>query len=282
MRSSSAWPTTCTTRCCPTPGSRGDVLGPYLEPVLERLTERELATLLDALAQRVRELLTYRADADHARRSGLPRRGRARPRAAVPPPRAGGGFHRGAGARGPGAGARRSGGRLPPRGAGRGGPMTSASVVCGAARACVPLHADTRSTLHDGEAPLAVVAGIPWLAGRTRRRAGSGPSPRSTPATPTARRWCCWPTPTTGGRPAAAGCSAARRAGGNDPARRRRPARVRPGRAPTSCIGGPTRALAGRAGPDRGAPARGPSGRRPRLRRRTPACATWRCTATVI
>jgi 5'-deoxynucleotidase YfbR-like HD superfamily hydrolase len=48
----------------PDAGFAGEMLlGPYLEPVLERLTERELATLPDALAQRVRELLTFRADA---------------------------------------------------------------------------------------------------------------------------------------------------------------------------------------------------------------------------
>jgi 5'-deoxynucleotidase YfbR-like HD superfamily hydrolase len=48
----------------PDAGFAGEMLlGPYLEPVLERLTERELATLPDALAQRVRELLTCRADA---------------------------------------------------------------------------------------------------------------------------------------------------------------------------------------------------------------------------
>ena len=40
--------------------------------------------------------------------------------------------------------------------------MTSASVVwCGPGG--VPLHADTRSTLHDGERRWPVVAGIPWL-----------------------------------------------------------------------------------------------------------------------
>ena len=44
--------------------------------------------------------------------------------------------------------------------------MTAASVVwCGPGG--VPLHADTRSTLHDGERRWPVVAGIPWLrAGR--------------------------------------------------------------------------------------------------------------------
>jgi 5'-deoxynucleotidase YfbR-like HD superfamily hydrolase len=48
----------------PDAGFAGEkLLGPHLEPVLERLTERELATLPAALAQRVRELLECRADA---------------------------------------------------------------------------------------------------------------------------------------------------------------------------------------------------------------------------
>ena len=49
----------------PDAGFAGEMLlGAHLEPVLERLTERELATLPDALADRVRELLACRADAD--------------------------------------------------------------------------------------------------------------------------------------------------------------------------------------------------------------------------
>jgi len=48
----------------PDAGFAGEMLlGPHLEPVLERLTERELATLPNALAQRVRELLGCRSDA---------------------------------------------------------------------------------------------------------------------------------------------------------------------------------------------------------------------------
>jgi 5'-deoxynucleotidase YfbR-like HD superfamily hydrolase len=48
----------------PDAGFAGEMLlGPHLEPVVERLTERELATMPAALAQRVRELLAYRADA---------------------------------------------------------------------------------------------------------------------------------------------------------------------------------------------------------------------------
>ncbi len=47
----------------PDAGFAGEVLlGAHLEPVLERLTERELATLPDALAARVRDLLGCRAD----------------------------------------------------------------------------------------------------------------------------------------------------------------------------------------------------------------------------
>lgn len=48
----------------PDAGFAGEMLlGPHLEPVVERLAERELATMPAALAQRVRELLAYRADA---------------------------------------------------------------------------------------------------------------------------------------------------------------------------------------------------------------------------
>jgi 5'-deoxynucleotidase YfbR-like HD superfamily hydrolase len=48
----------------PDAGFAGEMLlGAHLEPVLERLTERELATLPDALAARVRALLARRADA---------------------------------------------------------------------------------------------------------------------------------------------------------------------------------------------------------------------------
>jgi 5'-deoxynucleotidase YfbR-like HD superfamily hydrolase len=48
----------------PDAGFAGEtLLGPHLEPVMERLTERELATLPAPLAERVRELLTRRADA---------------------------------------------------------------------------------------------------------------------------------------------------------------------------------------------------------------------------
>ncbi len=47
----------------PDAGFAGEILlGAHLEPVLERLTERELATLPDALAARVRDLLGCRAD----------------------------------------------------------------------------------------------------------------------------------------------------------------------------------------------------------------------------
>lgn len=49
----------------PDAGFAGEVLlGEHLDPVLHRLTERELATLPPALAGRVRELLERRADAD--------------------------------------------------------------------------------------------------------------------------------------------------------------------------------------------------------------------------
>ena len=49
----------------PDAGFAGEILlGEHLEPMLERLTERELATLPDALAAHVRDLLTARADAD--------------------------------------------------------------------------------------------------------------------------------------------------------------------------------------------------------------------------
>jgi 5'-deoxynucleotidase YfbR-like HD superfamily hydrolase len=49
----------------PDAGFAGEMLlGAHLEPVLERLTERELATLPAALAERVRALLARRADAD--------------------------------------------------------------------------------------------------------------------------------------------------------------------------------------------------------------------------
>jgi 5'-deoxynucleotidase YfbR-like HD superfamily hydrolase len=49
----------------PDAGFAGEMLlGAHLEPVLERLTERELATLPAALAERVRALLAHRADAD--------------------------------------------------------------------------------------------------------------------------------------------------------------------------------------------------------------------------
>lgn len=49
----------------PDAGFAGEVLlGDALDPVLERLTERELATLPDPLAGRVRDLLARRADAD--------------------------------------------------------------------------------------------------------------------------------------------------------------------------------------------------------------------------
>ena len=48
----------------PDAGFAGEtLLGDQLDPVLDRLTERELATLPDALAQRVRGLLACRADA---------------------------------------------------------------------------------------------------------------------------------------------------------------------------------------------------------------------------
>ncbi len=48
----------------PDAGFAGEMLlGAHLEPVLERLAERELATLPDALAARVRALLSRRADA---------------------------------------------------------------------------------------------------------------------------------------------------------------------------------------------------------------------------
>ena len=49
----------------PDAGFAGEVLlGDALDPLLERLTERELATLPDPLAERVRDLLALRADAD--------------------------------------------------------------------------------------------------------------------------------------------------------------------------------------------------------------------------
>ena len=49
----------------PDAGFAGEVLlGDALDPLLERLTERELATLPDPLAGRVRRLLALRADAD--------------------------------------------------------------------------------------------------------------------------------------------------------------------------------------------------------------------------
>ena len=49
----------------PDAGFAGEMLlGAHLEPVVERLTERELATLPAALADRVRTLLACRADAD--------------------------------------------------------------------------------------------------------------------------------------------------------------------------------------------------------------------------
>lgn len=49
----------------PDAGFAGEtLLGPELDPLLERLTERELATLPDPLAGRVRDLLALRADAD--------------------------------------------------------------------------------------------------------------------------------------------------------------------------------------------------------------------------
>jgi 5'-deoxynucleotidase YfbR-like HD superfamily hydrolase len=49
----------------PDAGFAGEtLLGDALDPLLERLTERELATLPDALAARVRGLLALRADAD--------------------------------------------------------------------------------------------------------------------------------------------------------------------------------------------------------------------------
>ncbi|MEJ2867892.1 HD domain-containing protein [Actinomycetospora sp. OC33-EN08] len=49
----------------PDAGFAGEILlGDHLEPVLERLTERELATLPTALADRLRPLLAARSDAD--------------------------------------------------------------------------------------------------------------------------------------------------------------------------------------------------------------------------
>lgn len=49
----------------PDAGFTGEtLLGPELDPLLERLTERELATLPDPVAGRVRDLLALRADAD--------------------------------------------------------------------------------------------------------------------------------------------------------------------------------------------------------------------------
>lgn len=49
----------------PDAGFAGEVLlGDHLEPVIERLTERELGTLPAVLADRLRRLLTARADAD--------------------------------------------------------------------------------------------------------------------------------------------------------------------------------------------------------------------------
>ncbi|WP_157647807.1 hypothetical protein [Actinomycetospora chiangmaiensis] len=49
----------------PDAGFAGEILlSDHLEPVIERLTERELATLPAALADRLRTLLTARADAD--------------------------------------------------------------------------------------------------------------------------------------------------------------------------------------------------------------------------
>jgi len=49
----------------PDAGFAGEVLlGDHLEPVIERLTERELATLPTVLADRIRLLLVARADAD--------------------------------------------------------------------------------------------------------------------------------------------------------------------------------------------------------------------------